>query len=76
MTDGKHRSLLMEFALGGSSTATACIFTNPLEVVKTVMQAQGELGAKKVYKNSFECGWKYVFPIPIRPFDGTSVTER
>lgn len=32
-----------EFLTAGSATATACIFTNPLEVVKTRLQLQGEL---------------------------------
>ena len=31
---------------GGSATATACIFTNPLEVIKTRLQLQGEIQAR------------------------------
>lgn len=36
----------LEFLLGGVSTCGAALFTNPLEVVKTRMQLQGELQAK------------------------------
>lgn len=39
----------MEFVLGGVATCGACLFTNPLEVVKTRMQLQGELQAKGLY---------------------------
>jgi len=34
---------LTDVATGGSATATACIFTNPLEVIKTRLQVQGEM---------------------------------
>jgi hypothetical protein len=37
------RKLLTDIATGGSATATACIFTNPLEVIKTRLQLQGEM---------------------------------
>ncbi len=40
----------MECVLGGISTSCACIFSNPLEVVKTRMQLQGELQARGSYK--------------------------
>ena len=33
----------VEFLLGGLATCGAGLFTNPLEVVKTRMQLQGEL---------------------------------
>lgn len=33
----------VEFLLGGVASCGACLFTNPLEVVKTRMQLQGEL---------------------------------
>ena len=38
-------TLLKDVATGGSATATACIFTNPLEVIKTRLQLQGEMAA-------------------------------
>jgi len=40
----KPRSLLMEWALAGTATMSACLFTNPMEVVKTRLQVQNELG--------------------------------
>ena len=39
----------MEFLLGGVSACGAGFFTNPLEVVKTRMQLQGELRARGQY---------------------------
>ncbi|XP_041378288.1 solute carrier family 25 member 35-like [Gigantopelta aegis] len=39
----------IEFVLGGIATCGACCFTNPLEVIKTRMQLQGELKAKGQY---------------------------
>lgn len=50
-------SQLKEFGLGGLAACCACFFTNPLEVVKTRMQLQGELQARgtyaRHYKNAF-----------------------
>lgn len=47
----------MEFLLGGLAACGAGFFTNPLEVVKTRIQLQGELQARGrytvFYKNSF-----------------------
>ncbi|XP_029103188.1 solute carrier family 25 member 35 [Scleropages formosus] len=47
----------MDFLLGGAAACGACLFTNPLEVVKTRMQLQGELqshGSYRVhYRNVF-----------------------
>ncbi|XP_048747663.1 solute carrier family 25 member 35-like [Ostrea edulis] len=47
----------MEFLIGGLAACGAGIFTNPLEVVKTRMQLQGELQARGQhaihYRNSF-----------------------
>lgn len=39
----------MDFAIGGVAAMCACVFTNPLEVVKTRMQLQGELEARGKY---------------------------
>lgn len=36
----------MEFLIGGLAACGAGFFTNPLEVVKTRMQLQGELQAR------------------------------
>ncbi|XP_064408836.1 solute carrier family 25 member 35 isoform X2 [Latimeria chalumnae] len=40
----------MEFLLSGAAACGACVFTNPLEVVKTRMQLQGELKAPGSYQ--------------------------
>jgi len=40
----------MEFAIGAMSAMGAVVFTNPLEVVKTRFQLQGELRAKGAYQ--------------------------
>ena len=54
----KPRSLPVEFLLGGLATMTAALFTNPVEVVKTRMQVQGELvrigKAQQLYTNPFQ----------------------
>ncbi|GAB1606093.1 solute carrier family 25 member 35-like [Argonauta hians] len=49
MEHKKPRSNKIEFILGGLSTCGAGVFSNPLEVVKTRMQLQGELKAKGHY---------------------------
>lgn len=43
----------VEFLLGGLATCGASFFTNPLEVVKTRMQLQGELRAHGEYAVHF-----------------------
>lgn len=51
----------MEFALGGLAAVGAGFFTNPLEVIKTRMQLQGELSARSKYvvqyKNFLHAGY-------------------
>lgn len=43
--DGITRDII-DMAMGGTSAMFATIFTNPIEVVKTRLQLQGELAAK------------------------------
>lgn len=51
----------MEFLIGGTAAVCAGFFTNPLEVLKTRMQLQGELKAKGQhavhYKNVLHAGY-------------------
>lgn len=59
----KQRSLPVEFALGGAATSIAVLFTNPIEVVKTRFQVQGELlrsgsTSSKQYSNMFDALYK------------------
>ncbi|XP_066296676.1 solute carrier family 25 member 35-like [Branchiostoma lanceolatum] len=44
---------MTEFLIGGFSTCGACVFTNPLEVVKTRMQLQGELKSRGTYQRHY-----------------------
>lgn len=43
----------LDFALGALSCCAACVFTNPLEVVKTRLQLQGELRARGSYQRHY-----------------------
>lgn len=40
----------LDFALGALACCAACVFTNPLEVVKTRLQLQGELCTRGSYQ--------------------------
>lgn len=42
-----------DFALGAAACCLACVFTNPLEVVKTRLQLQGELRARGSYPRPY-----------------------
>ena len=44
---------ISEFFLGGVAAMGACLFSNPLEVVKTRMQLQGELKARGSYQRHY-----------------------
>ncbi|XP_030842378.1 solute carrier family 25 member 35 [Strongylocentrotus purpuratus] len=44
---------VVEFCLGGAAAACAVLFTNPLEVVKTRFQLQGELKAWGTYQRHY-----------------------
>ena len=46
----KAWSYSKEFLVGGLSTSTACLATNPLDVVKTRFQLQGELQSRGAYQ--------------------------
>ncbi|XP_035244869.1 solute carrier family 25 member 34 [Anguilla anguilla] len=43
----------VDFALGALACCGACVFTNPLEVVKTRLQLQGELRARGSYQRHY-----------------------
>lgn len=43
----------LDFALGALACCAACVFTNPLEVVKTRLQLQGELCARGSYQRHY-----------------------
>ena len=64
----------MECVLGGISTCCACVFSNPLEVVKTRMQLQGELKSK----GSYTVHYRNVFHAfyTIARFDGITALQK
>lgn len=43
----------LDFAFGALACCVACVFTNPLEVVKTRLQLQGELRARGSYQKHY-----------------------
>ncbi|XP_036598607.1 solute carrier family 25 member 34 isoform X1 [Trichosurus vulpecula] len=43
----------MDLVLGASACCLACVFTNPLDVVKTRLQLQGELQARGTYSRPY-----------------------
>lgn len=45
--------LPLDFSLGALACCGACVFTNPLEVVKTRLQLQGELRARGSYQRLY-----------------------
>lgn len=56
----RPRPLIMEWAIAGTATMSACLFSNPMEVVKTRMQVQNELaahGQPQLYRNAFQAFW-------------------
>lgn len=50
----------MEFVIGATAACGACIFSNPMDVLKTRMQLQGELKARGqytiIYRNIIHAG--------------------
>ena len=57
----KPRSLFIDWMIAGTATMSACLFTNPAEVIKTRMQLQNELAARTptgqppvLYRNIFQ----------------------
>lgn len=43
----------LDFVLGAAACCVACVFTNPLEVVKTRLQLQGELRSRGSYQRHY-----------------------
>lgn len=53
MDTGEMVSPAVDLVLGASACCLACVFTNPLEVVKTRLQLQGELQAPGTYPRPY-----------------------
>jgi solute carrier family 25 protein 34/35 len=64
----------VECLLGASAACSACLFTNPLEVIKIRMQLQGELMARgkytKHYRNVFQAFYA------VGRYDGLSALQK
>ncbi|XP_063173507.1 solute carrier family 25 member 34 [Candoia aspera] len=58
----------VDFVLGATACCLACVFTNPLEVVKTRLQLQGELRPR----GSYRCHYRGVLQamVAVRRADG------
>ncbi|KAL4707403.1 hypothetical protein ACJJTC_008588 [Scirpophaga incertulas] len=64
----------MEFVIGGLAGAGATIFTNPMDVVKTRMQLQGELRARTEQKARYRGIMHALYVIPRT--DGVCALQR
>ncbi|XP_034992726.1 solute carrier family 25 member 35 [Zootoca vivipara] len=64
----------MDFLLSGVAACGACVFTNPLEVVKTRMQLQGELRAPGTYTRHYRNVFHAFYT--IGRVDGLSALQR
>uniref|UniRef100_A0A0G4I6V6 Mitochondrial carrier protein n=1 Tax=Chromera velia CCMP2878 TaxID=1169474 RepID=A0A0G4I6V6_9ALVE len=68
--DAMSRPLWQQFMIAGAATSCACVFSNPMEVVKTRMQLQGELQRKGagrvVYANLLDAFSKIIRQEGIR----------
>lgn len=51
----------MDFVIGAAAACGACLFSNPMDVLKTRMQLQGELKSRGhyavIYKNIIHAGY-------------------
>lgn len=60
----------MEFAIGATAACGACLISNPMDLLKTRMQLQGELRAKGhytvVYKNIIHAAYA-VAKVSVKP---------
>ncbi|XP_044529435.1 solute carrier family 25 member 35 isoform X2 [Gracilinanus agilis] len=64
----------MDFLLSGLAACGACVFTNPLEVVKTRMQLQGELQAPGSYQRHYRNVFHAFFT--IGKVDGVAALQK
>uniref|UniRef100_A0A5F8GRF7 Solute carrier family 25 member 35 n=1 Tax=Monodelphis domestica TaxID=13616 RepID=A0A5F8GRF7_MONDO len=64
----------MDFLLSGLAASGACVFTNPLEVVKTRMQLQGELRAPGSYQRHYRNVFHAFFT--IGKVDGVAALQK